>query len=264
MRIFVSNLTVYTYDNPYREALNMEEVDKFTLGLDYAQGDGKVDEIYVFSDYSLDEFREKVDGLEGDERDNFRRMVLDHLDYLRRRGVRVNFKKADLTDFKDTYRVVLGNMRRVIESGEKAIIYVNLSCGHKIGALATYIAMTHLRDECRNRRRDECAKKPCEDIVVVPYHAEREVVHFPALNIVPEYASEKYEGYLHIFSSPITYDEAKRAMMGEMDEREAERAILYLLKKRRLIKRRGDRYSLTERGRTLLYLLRTLDSVSGE
>ena len=260
MRIFVTNLTLYTYDNEYRRALNDEEVEKFTLGLEYAEEEGSVNEIYVFSDFTREEFEESIKMLSEEERRNFTEMILNPLGYKEKRGVKVKFQRADLTDFDDTYKTVWNTMEHILKSDGKAKIYVNLSCGHKIGALATYIAMTNIRDGCKNKsKKDDCKKKSCTDIVVIPYHAEREVVHFPALNITPGYAEKKYEKFLEVFATPITYDDAKARIMKDLDEKEAEGAIVYLLRKRKLIiKRSGNKYTLTQRGRTLLYLLQSL------
>ena len=96
--VHVTCLTVYTYDNKVRKSLNIEEAEKFGLGLKRA---GNIDEMVIFTD--IEDIDSTISTLSEEEQNAFRDMVLAPIEFQKRAGAKVEFASVDLTDFEDTY-----------------------------------------------------------------------------------------------------------------------------------------------------------------
>ncbi len=255
MKIFVSALTIYRYDNDRRRLLNIEEANKFYQGLKFASAPER---IYIFSDYTEDDFR-NLDkfGLEEEEVSAFTLLVVENLKIMRKGGVDVRFVGAELVDYGHVLEMADQIMRNTIErqrstgdDGEEDRVdevYLNLSCGHKIGSLALYVKLLNLAHEYKN-------------LVLHPYHAEADnVEELPVVDITSNIIDVEHEEFLEVFDMPKSYAEAKKQMVSQgIPERDAEDIIVYLARRGLIEKEMRDTYSLTVRGRTLLALNRSL------
>ncbi len=243
--IHVTSLTIYEYDSEYRKLLNKEEAHKFGLGLKHA---GEVNVVYVFTD--VDNIQQKLENLEDDEREAFKKMVTAPMDFLKDSGTKVKMIKADLTSFEDTKKQVKNELEKYAKSRGTVRIYANLSGGHKIGSLAIYVGLLNIIKEAGERA--------CKTIFLYPYHAERKISDLPVINIKAHVKDVEYEKHLIAFAKPINYENAKKIIMKNgADDIDAEK-IINSFKKRELIKMENGTVMLTKRGRTLLALLNSL------
>ncbi len=242
--VFLSALTTYTYANvEHRKMLNLEEVSKFIAALRHARSgssdfDGvAVNEIIVFSQYGIEEIKDLIENFEREEREAYQRLLAiaeyENMDMV----------KVDLTDFQSSYKIMRKKLGEFVDSG-RWYFMANTGCGHKPGAMALLVATLN-------------ASRKNKKIVVKPFHTERGITYnLPAVNIEYEDLNTEYEKKLHLFEQPIKYVDAKKNAMKEgLSDREWERALRYLLK-RKLVEKRDEMLFLTTRGRTLLALLR--------
>ncbi len=242
--VFVSAFTIYAYDNEYRENLNLQEAEKFWSGLEHARG---MEKIYVFTDVDFKKIPKIMKKFTKAERDAITKKVLSQIDIYRERGT-LNIIPVDLYKYDETYNAVKDAIEDLEKNNKVEKIYANLSCGHKVGALAIYTSLLNFTHK-RGKR-----------VEFKPFHAEEVITHLPNVNISSRTMDDDYEKYLEIFVNPITYEEAKEKIkkMGNRD-REVEKILMNLLDKRKLIEMRNGKIILTKRGRTLLALNHSLE-----
>ncbi len=243
--VHVTCLTVYTYDNKVRKSLNIEEAEKFGLGLKRA---GNINELVIFTD--IKDIHSIISTLSEEEQNAFRDMILAPIEFQKRAGVKVEFASVDLTDFEDTYSFATKKLGHYANSSATVKIYANLSGGHKIGALAVYVALLNI---VINEK-----KKVCKSLFLYPYHAEREIADLPVINIKTTVQELEFEKYLGVFANPITYDEAKKIIMKDGNSSVDVAKITQKMKKRKLIEQVDNRVVLTTRGKTLLAMLNAI------
>ncbi|NPA74548.1 MAG: hypothetical protein GXO25_00505 [Euryarchaeota archaeon] len=240
MNVFVSGLTVYTYDNEERYKLNMEEANKFSQGLRHARD---IKRVFIFTDAG--DILSNIDSsdLTNEERNAFKLLVINQLEILRFSGIDVVFIDSNLTDYEsvmDAVEVKLGNL---ISSGTLTEVYLNLSSGHKVGALAMYVKLLNMV----MRRKD---------VILHPYHAERGMVEeLPVIDLMSSTLDVDKERYLEVFAVPKGYLQAKMEIESKVhSERDAEEIIIYFTNRKLIEKKKEDEYVLSVRGRTLLAL----------
>jgi|GEM_PF-6438556 len=247
IRIFLSPLTFYAYEN--RESareLNREESQKFLEGLRNAE---KYEKVFIFSSYSQEEFE-----------------IFREFEEILSKIRSLNFKwiKTDLVHYDKTYTRVYGIVDDILssweeESKENMEIYMNLSCGHKIGALALYMAVLNLVHE---KYYGYLSRKKGKMLRVRPYHAERKIVEeLPVMNFENE-SHRDYErclGYLlkpmdiGIFKSLLREEEPTIKNFGD-------KVIMYLSKRGYIYSKNG-KIGITPKGRTLYEVLKKIGEI---
>ncbi len=255
MRIFLSSLTLYTYeDRESRESLNLEESTKFLEGIRNA---GKYEKIKVFSPYNFYELRELLENFEREKK--WFEPLLSGIENPERDWVKTeltNYEKA----YEKIYTVVEDMFRMWIESEDKKLeIYMNLSCGHKIGSLALYMAVLNL---LHGSYYGYLSGKKGRSIRVRPYHAEKGIVEeLPVMNFKNE-SNIKYEMYLGYLQTPLTLEGFKS--MVEKDEpgvkNYGDKVVMYLTKRSYIILQEG-KIRITIKGKTLYEVLQKLEKV---
>ncbi len=247
MRIFLSLLTVYTYtDDEIRMQLNMEEIEKFYDGLHFA---GDIHRGMIFSDYARDEIQRIIEELPSPERKPFQ-LLLSRIEDFR-------FYRIPLTDYgkaySKIYEVVYDMLVHLLRKDDVSL-YINLSCGHKLGALALYLAAMHAIHEGEIYRYLD--GRGAHTLRVRPYHAEKGVVEdFPVMNF--EYREKRdWERYLILLKKPMRLEDFKNVVRGDAPEQRsyADSALMYLMS-HRYIESHNDTLSLTVRGRTLVEVM---------
>ncbi len=243
MRFFISSLTIYTYpDADSREKLNREEVQKFMEGMKFA---GEFDRGVLFSDYSQEEIETLAKSLSAEEKKLF--LSLLH------RIASFKWIKLDLTEYEESYEKMKNVIEDIISSHitlEDLSIKLNLSCGHKIGSLALYLAtmqVIHLKEYYPHLSARKNTK-----LFVDAYHAEKGVIEkLPVMNFDGEMKKE-WDSLLSYLTVPQTLQAFKKSV-GDVGDK-----ILMYFKKHGYIEMRGERIYLTKRGRTLARLLKKI------
>ena len=244
MKLFASTLTVYTYkDNPaIRKKLNEEEVDKFLEGMDYA---GEFDKLLIFSDYSNEEFEKTIKELSYEEQELFGELV-------KKIG---NFKltKVNLTNYDESYRMMYKAMDDHISShikNEDVDIKLNVSCGHKLGSLALYLATMNVVH--KKEHYSHLSTRRGTKLSVDAYHAEKGIIeNLPTMNFESQEHRE-WEEMLKALKTSKTLEEFKKEI-----RENADKAIAYF-KNHKYIEMKDGKLHLTERGKVLVEFLERL------
>jgi len=197
MKLFVSTLTIYSYrGDKLRKKLNEEEVSKFTEGMHNGED---FDRAIVFSDYDRDEIKGIAETLSVEERNLYISLI----------NMIENFKwvTVDLTDYDSSYRKMYGVMEDLISShirNEDVSIKLNLSCGHKIGSLALYLAtmnVVHSKEYYKYMSIRRGRK-----LSVDAYHAEKGIVEkLPTMNFESETKGDWERLLLYLLNSIYLY-----------------------------------------------------------
>ncbi len=255
MIVFVSPLTFYTYERKEsREELNREESSKFLEGMRNA---GKYDRMLIFSPYSQDEFSDllKKSTTEGKWFEDVL-AVIESSD--------AKWVKTDLFNYQRTYEKVYGIIWDLVCKWEEGAdsnleIYMNLSCGHKIGSLAIYMAVLNIM---HGDYYGYLSGKKGRRIRIRPYHSERGIVEeLPVMNFKNEKING-YEKYLAFLQSPLKIEEFKRLVQEEdpLVKNLGDKVIMYL-KKRGYIRAYDGKMAITPKGRTFYDVLRKLGEI---
>jgi len=254
MRIFISPLTFYTYeDTESSKELNKEESQKFVEGMRNA---GKYDRILIFSSYSLEEFKELVETHQPSE--GFEEIIstIQSSDF--------KWIKTDLVHYDKTYKKAYEIMEDILSSweerdNENMEVSMNLSCGHKIGALALYMAVLNLVHE---KYYGYLSRKKGKMLRIRPYHAERGIVEeLPVMNFENE-SHREYERYLGYLSKPMDIGKFKSLLRKEEPSIKnfGDKVIMYLSKRGYIYSKNG-KIGITEKGRTLYYVLKKINEI---
>ncbi len=265
-------LTIYTYDNEYREALNLEEATKFRSGVEYARTQDELDEVILIVNG-----RRKIDDLESwirrqrkigrGEKEAFIEDVVGALD-----GMRVKINTTDLTDYFLTAKKVEKILSSLIERpGWKSMkIYGNFSTGHKIGTMAAYFTISELLTE---KHRRYLGGKKGKKLLFRPFHAEGDrVTMLPVVDMrASVLGGRKFESYenknsveeellwllefLDVLEDGKEYDQLRNEMKGRFDER-----VIGKLIKTGMVGSSGLFLEPTERGKNYRRVLRAVKS----
>ncbi|GEM_PF-4110099 len=244
--VYVSTLTLYLYENEERINLNIEEADKFFEGIKHHSN---TDRYMIFLDFDWNKVEALLENLTPEEIRAYRDKVIAQLTT---RGKLVNYYTVDLTSYESTYSVVSQKLSELIGSSRnRYVIYVNVSCGHKPGAIATYIATLNVGykkcDECRRRK-----------VIVKPFHVERgKITNLPSVNIPGAPGSREEDIYLQAFRYPVSYEESEK-IAREMGFDGDWGALASRYKKMGYIVNENGKLALTKRGKTLVALLSSL------
>jgi len=247
MRVFATLLTIYTYDDEdARKRLNFEEIEKFYEGMNFA---GNFDIGIVFGNYIKDELLEILNTLSSEE-EKLYRFLLSRIEGFR-------YYHANLTDYQCSYELihtVLSDFLNANAGKENIELYINLSCGHKLGALALYLAvMDVIHTQNLYKYLDGREKKY---LLVRPFHVEKGIIEYlPVMNF--EYKEKRsWEKYLKMMEDSITLEDFKKLLKKEKPGRSnyGDKVIMYL-KKHRYIEARGNLLYLTSRGKALVKLI---------
>ena len=240
MRIFASTLTIYTYkEEDPRKKLNREEVEKFLEGMDFA---GEFDRGVVFSDYTLEEIEKIAGTLSSEEKELFASLLTKMK----------NFKhvKVNLTDYEASYRNMKSMIGDLVSSHihrEDVSLKLNLSCGHKIGSLALYLATMHVVH--MKEHYSHLSVRKDTKLSVDAYHTEKGIIEkLPTMNFESE-TNREWENLLTYLKTPKSLEDFKKEIKEDQDK-----ALMYL-KKHRYIEMKGNMLHLTKRGKMLVYLL---------
>ncbi|ADD08847.1 DUF6293 family protein [Candidatus Aciduliprofundum boonei] len=241
MKLFASTLTIYTYksDEDIRKKLNNEEVEKFLEGMEYA---GEFDKLLIFSDYSNEEFERTIKELSYEEQELFAKLV-------EKIG---NFKliKVNLTNYDESYRIMYRAMDDHISSHiqeEDVDIKLNVSCGHKLGSLALYLATMNVVH--KKEYYSHLSIRRGTKLSVDAYHAEKGIIEkLPTMNFESQ-ENKEWEEMLKTLKTPKTLEEFKKEI-----RENADRAIAYF-KNHKYIEMKDGKVQLTERGKVLVEFL---------
>ncbi len=244
MKIFATTLTLYTYKNEdSRKKLNNEEVEKFLEGMNFA---GEFDKGIVFSDYTIEEIKKIANELSPEEGELYSSLLakIEGFKYI----------CVDLTNYDASYKIMKNVIEDLIHSHiqrEDISLNLNLSCGHKIGSLALYLAtmnMVHKKEYYSHLSVRKGTK-----LSVDAYHAEKGIIEkLPTMNFESE-INKEWENLLYNLKSPESLEDFKKEVKGNADK-----AVMYL-KKHRYIEMKGDMLYLTKRGKVLLHVLEKID-----
>ncbi len=257
MRVFITALTAYRYPQ-YTEnqrALNIEECNKFMEGLRIAES---IDKCIVFTNSYPEKFASTLKKLPDEERKRF----LGVLDILKKYNTKM--ADANLADFEKSYENMYTVIKDFIEShisDEDIHILANLSCGHKLGAFALYMALLNvvhspeLYPYFTGRKNTR--------LTLRPYHIERGIVEeLPVIN----YESNRNimndaERFLNM-NFPVSIDDFKRKISATgINASQADKIIMYLKNSGYIIAKRSVIYR-TKKGDVIADLLSKLQNAN--
>jgi len=254
MKIFLTTLTLYTYENEdERINLNKEESEKFIEG---ARNAGDYQKMIVFSDYSMEEFEELVTTLPEGESFSEVLSIIKSSDF--------KWIKTDLINYENSYVRIYKVMEDILVSWsergyENLHIYMNLSCGHKIGSLSLYMAVLNL---VHGEYYGYLSRKKGRYIRIRPYHSERSIVEeLPVMNFHNE-SNPEYEKYIGYLLEPMKIEEFKKAVRKDeaLVKNFGDKVIMHL-RKRGYISSKDGIIVATKKGRTLYYVLKKLGEI---
>jgi hypothetical protein len=222
--IFITGLTIYTYQNEFRKMLNIQEAKKFDAALDVVR-EHNVHRYHILSPYTLEELEENMNMMDRPEFDIYSKFVINPIKKIMdKKDDRNIIKKVDLMDFEKVSNMVhrilndhLDHTNLQHSKKEKWVVYLNTSCGHKIGSLAMYVAALNVANGHK------------EDMALNPFHIE-ENIKSPLPNANIEISNPKIdrEKYLELYAEPISHMDAKREIIRDVsDEREVDKRIAY-------------------------------------
>jgi hypothetical protein len=278
VNIFVSPMTIYLYKDYWRKDLNLEEFDKFVKGISQFTRDCKEVVIFFQSIDSINRLPsiEDVEKFEILTEEEIKRYwdILNLLESMKTLGITVTTFLVDLTDYLSTYITVKKKMRDIIGKHLNGRVRVNVvgnfSTGHKLGSLATYLAISDL---VTSHFKKHLIGREGAHLTFKPLHAEGRYnpVDLPVMSVTVDILGIRIESgeftveevrermlkvktCLEIIARERNYDAIKksaRRVSECLDEksfvREFDR-IFSVLKKRGFIKLEGDSVILTNRG----------------
>jgi len=249
MRVFITLLTLYPYqEEDLRKKLNLEEVEKFWEGVKAAES---FDKGIVFSNFEVEEIKAIVENFTRDEREAYKGIIA----LLRN----LNCIKVNLTDYDLAYEKMREKLEDIFDAYAGKVdleININLSCGHKAGALALYIAimeMIYNKSYYRYLRRRVRTR-----IILRIYHAEKGTISpLPILNF-ENGRRRNWEKYLKYLKKPVKLSQLRKDLKKDgILGREGDKILMYLLRCG-YIESMEDGLRLTEKGFTYLQLMEKL------
>ncbi len=255
MRVFITAMTAYWYPNhtENQRALNIEECNKFMEGLRIA---GNVDKCIVFTNSYPEKFANTLKNLPEEERKRF----LEILDVLKNYDIKM--ADVNLADFEKSYESMYTVIKDFIEShisAEDIHILANLSCGHKLGAFALYMALLNIVHS--PELYPYFTGRKGTKLTLRPYHVERGIVEeLPVINYESNSSiMNDAEQFLSI-NFPVSIDEFKHKIsVAGINARQADKIIMYLKNSGYIIAKNSMIYR-TKKGDVIAELLPKLQN----